>query len=261
MDIIQQIRERASMLQAHVVLPEATDNRVVEAANYLADNQICTATVLSVGRDIKGVSEQVSVIDISHSSLKKELSAHLHSRRKAKGWSLEDAQKALDNPLYFGACMIAKGYADGCVAGSVATTGDVIRAAIHSIGLKSDSSIVSSIFLMAMPNGKVFTYGDCGVVPYPDANQLADIAIESSRTHRLLTEQEPVTAMLSFSTKGSARHDKTELVTDALTLVGEKDSYEPRARHCFRPPVDKKRGKTLPPLNQTSSDIKNEEQD
>ncbi|MDZ7714920.1 MAG: phosphate acetyltransferase [Balneolaceae bacterium] len=222
MKIIDNIRKRAKAKQAHIVLPESTDERVIKAGNYLTENDICKISLLKKDDNIRGASEKVNIVDVLDPGLIDEFSLHLRKMRKDKGWDQEQAKEALNDPLYFGACMVAKGYAEGCVAGSVATTGEVIRAAIHSIGLKKDTSIVSSIFLMVLPGGQTLTYGDCGVVPYPDANQLADIAIESGRTHKLLTEQDPITAMLSFSTKGSATHERTELITKALEIAQQK---------------------------------------
>jgi phosphate acetyltransferase len=143
----------------------------------------------------------------------------LWKKRKHKLDDREEAQQLLQNPLYYAASMVDAGLADCCVAGSIATTADVIRAAIHVLGLKSGTSTVSSTFLMAMPDGNVYTYADCGVVPYPDKEQLADIALESARTHRLLTCQEPRVAMLSFSTKGSAVHPRSQLVQEALKIA------------------------------------------
>ena len=117
--------------------------------------------------------------------------------------------------------MVSAGYADGCVAGSVSTTGDVLKAAIQTIGLKKGSNVVSSIFLMSFPDGKVFSYGDCAVVPYPTSDQLATIAFDSAVSHKLITGAEPKVAMLSFSTKGSAQHERVELVQQAFEKLKE----------------------------------------
>jgi phosphate acetyltransferase len=128
----------------------------------------------------------------------------------------------LNDPLYLAATMVATGVADAAVGGSLTTTGEVIRAAIHSIGLCEGNNTVSSTFLMALENKPPLTYADCGVVPYPDAEQLADIALESARTHQRLTGEEPKVAMLSFSTKGSSKHERTELVVEATKLIQQK---------------------------------------
>lgn len=218
---MEKIRERASRLDQHVVLPEGEDSRVQKAAEFLVNEQICGVTVLT--KRPQEISSDVSVINLSADSPNLEqYTRDLWNRRKHKLDSKSDARQLLANPLYYSAAMVNASDADGCVAGSVATTADVIRAAIHAIGLKPGTSVVSSIFLMAMPGGEVYTYADCGVVPYPDEQQLADIALESAHTHRLLTQQKPKVAMLSFSTKGSAPHPRSQLVVNALEIAKNK---------------------------------------
>ncbi len=230
MNIIEQIRDRASALNKTVVLPETEDPRVLKAASLLDDQGICSVILVGEKSEIRSRAEQ-NRIELSDSigfetfeatPYREKLIANLYERRKHKGISKKGAAEKLGDALYFGAGLVAIGNADACVAGSVATTGEVIKAALHSIGLRQGIEIVSSIFLMAFPDGRVLTYADCGVVPYPDKNQLADIAVESARTHKLLTRQDPAVAMLSFSTKGSANHERTHLVNDALNIARQK---------------------------------------
>ena len=144
--------------------------------------------------------------------------------RKKKGITEEDARKAMLQPLYFGAMMVRQDLADASVAGSVNTTGDVLRAAIQVLGLKKGISVVSSCFMMTVPEyrgeeNKVYLYADGAVVPNPDAEQLASIASATADTMQNLLGQEPKVAMLSFSTRGSAKHDDVEKVTKAFELV------------------------------------------
>lgn len=229
-DIIKEIRQRAAKQGKSVILPETEDPRVLKAASFLADKNICSPILVGKETGIKETARREGIrlpdsmefIAIDTIPFANELVDRLYQRRKHKGVSRAEAQKMIRNPLYFAAGLLAMNNADGCVAGSVATTGEVIRAAIHSIGLRESTNVVSSTFLMALREGRVLTYADCGVVPYPDAGQLADIAIESARTHRLLTGQEPIVAMLSFSTKGSAKHERTELVTEAMEIAKNK---------------------------------------
>jgi len=226
-DIIREIRERAAKQCKTVIFPETEDPRVLKAASFLTDKNISLAVLVGKKSRIKETARQEGInlpdsmefMSIDTIPFVNELVDHLYQRRKHKGISRAETQKTIRNPLYFGAGLVAINRADGCVAGSVATTGEVIRAAIHSIGLRKSTNIASSTFLMALREGRVLTYADCGVVPYPDADQLADIAVESARTHRLLTQQDPIVAMLSFSTKGSAKHERTEFVTEAMEIA------------------------------------------
>jgi phosphate acetyltransferase len=147
----------------------------------------------------------------------------LWEREEQKRDHFDEIRKLLENPLYYAASMVNAGLADACVAGAIYTTPEVIRCALKVIGKKEDRSIISSTFLMAMPHGNVFTYADCGVVPYPDERQLADIALESAQTHERLTGNRAKVAMLSFSTKGSAPNERSQLVRDALQIAKQKD--------------------------------------
>jgi phosphate acetyltransferase len=126
------------------------------------------------------------------------------------------------NPLFFGAFMVHHGMADGAVAGSINTTGDVLRAGIQIVGLAEGVNVVSSCFIMVLKDGKILTFADCAVIPDPDPEQLCSIAISSARTHQRLIEQEPCVAMLSFSTKGSAQHAHVDKVIKATNLLKEK---------------------------------------
>lgn len=231
-EILTQIHTRAKERNKTIVLPEAGDPRVLKAAEKLCADQICKVILLGEAAKISETASQNGITlaeEIEYQSavevqIPSHMVEHLHRRRKHKGMTNKQARNLLgEDPLYLAATMIAGGEADAGVAGSVATTGEVIRSAIHAIGLREGVQTVSSTFLMALKNGRVLTYADCGVVPYPDASQLADIAVESARTHQLLTQKDPKVAMLSFSTKGSARHERTELVTSALALAQQKN--------------------------------------
>lgn len=232
MDVISDIRKRAASQYRKVVLPERTDERVLRAASFLSDQKIAqvilpgTRKGISKTAEVKGVEipDDIRFIDPEKFSHIDYFAENLFERRKHKGMSKEEARSLLvENPVYFGASLVANGAADACVAGSVATTSEVIQAAIQVIGFQKGIETVSSTFLMVMPGRQPLMYADCGVVPYPDKEQLADIAIESARTHQLLTGQDPKVAMLSFSTKGSASHEKAEMVRKAVEIVKNKD--------------------------------------
>lgn len=216
MNIIEKIRDKASKNIKTIVLPRSSDPRVIKAAEYLAKHKLCIPILLQ--NEVE-VETDLPVLSIKNHPKLQEYTLSFYERRKHKGVTLDQAGEIVQDPLFFASSMLAHNDADGCVAGSVSTTGDVLRAAIQTIGLKEGSSVVSSSFLMSFEDGKVFTFGDCAVVPYPTSEQLASIAIDSAFTHSSLTGDESKVAMLSFSTKGSAKHERVELVTQALEQV------------------------------------------
>lgn len=222
MNIIDQIHRKAASFKKTIVLPRSSDERVIKAAKFLSEKQLCRV-ILIKNEDTFNVPDSIEVVDPKTDSRLDAYSEAFFNKRKHKGITTEQASNIVQNPLFFAASMVAEGDADGCVAGSISTTGDVLRAAIQTIGLKGGSNVVSSIFLMSFPDGKVFSYGDCAVVPYPTADQLATIAIDSAISHNALTSEEPKVAMLSFSTKGSAKHERVDLVEEALELIREKN--------------------------------------
>lgn len=147
--------------------------------------------------------------------------------RKHKGMTPEKAAQTVRNPLYYGNMMLMQGKADGLLAGTDNTTGNVLRAALQTVKTKPGIKTVSGAFVMLLPNqtygdNGVFIFGDCAVNPNPDSQQLADITISCAETKRNLIGGEANVAMLSFSTKGSAKHENVDKVTEALALVKEK---------------------------------------
>lgn len=218
MEIITKIREQAKAQKKRIVLPRSSDERIVKAAQYLTQNNLCEVILLS-NKNTRHIPQELTLLDIETSPKLSVYAQAFYEKRKHKGITLEQAEAIVKDPLFFAASMLAEGEADGCVAGSVSTTGDVLRAAIQTIGLKAGSNVVSSTFLMSFDDGRVFTYADCAVVPYPDENQLASIAVDSANTHYKLTGEEPKVAMLSFSTKGSAKHEKVKLVQNAVEIA------------------------------------------
>ena len=163
----------------------------------------------------------IRVVDPQKSDKLSDFSHVFFNLRKAKGIRFEEAQKQLTNPLFFGAMMVREGLADGSVAGSLSTTGDVLRAGIQVIGLADNITVVSSFFLMIFPQ-QVYSFADCAVVPDPTPEQLADIAASTADNHKRLTGETPRVAMLSFSTKGSASHEHVEKVQQATAIVKKK---------------------------------------
>lgn len=221
MDVLAEIRERARRKNARIVLPEASDERVLRAATILKSEGL-VQPVLVAERGMGSAPPGVEVIDPERDPRTSDAFAkRLAERRKKKGMSLEAAQEQMKNSLFFGAALVASGDCQGGVAGSTASTADVLRAGLQVIGLQSGLSTVSSCFLMVMED-RTLTYGDCGVVPNPTSEQLVDIAIATSESHRRLAGQTPKVALLSFSTKGSADHPDVDKVRTAAEMLKAK---------------------------------------
>ena len=226
MELITRIRNEAKKALKPIVLPEGLEDRVIRAARILASDKIVQPILLGDEKNIRQKSEELK-IDLSDISIfnpvshpdQKKFANKYFELRKHKGVTPEAAKEAILNPLFFGAMMVRENIATGAVAGSINTTGDVLKAAIQIVGLMQNIKVVSSSFLMVLKNGEILTFADCAVIPDPDPEQLASIAISSAKTHQKLVGTEPSVAMLSFSTKGSAKHPLADKVIEALQIV------------------------------------------
>ena len=242
MGALQDIIERASALKGTVVLPEGMDARVIAAACAVVDRKICTPVVLGTPEEIAAAEEKagmklagrgIRTIDYTKGDAELE-AAYLEawnakeSRKPAEKQKLIDlaaAQKTLRTKrIYFGGMMVRTGRVDGLVAGSIASTGDMLRAAFHTLGTQKGVKTASSCFIMDLkaptPSGDtVLAFGDCAVIPNPTSEQLVDIGLATAQTYRDLTGNEPRVAFLSFSTKGSAAGELVEKVQKAVELA------------------------------------------
>jgi phosphate acetyltransferase len=231
MDFVQSIRDKARNRKRTVVLPEGTEERMIRAAEIIRKEDIANIIMLGSPEIIQGKARELGVdlgdVRILDPQASPDFDAYAevyYELRKKKGMTPEQARETMKNPLFFGAMLVRKHVADGSVAGSVNTTGDVLRAALHIIGLAPGISVVSGAFAMVIPGwDRVFTFADSAVVPDPTPEQLAAIARSSARTHESLTGEKPIVAMLSFSTKGSAKHPRVDKVLEALQIAKQAE--------------------------------------
>ena len=226
--LLNEIKEKASILRKTIVLPESHDERVLKAVEKLTKEK--TVSIITLGhkdrihKDAKRLDVDLTGVRIINPTTSDKLSDFtniLFNLRKHKGVTIDQARNAVQQDLFFAAMMVKENMADGSVAGSASATADVMRAGIQCIGMPEGISIVSSFFLMLFPD-KNYSFADCAVVPDPDEKQLADIAISTADNHRKLTGEEPFIAMLSFSTKGSAKHEAVDKVLKATEIIRSK---------------------------------------
>jgi phosphate acetyltransferase len=229
--ILEKIRQRAAADLQHIVLPEGEDARTVQAAEMCVRDKIAKITVIGNEEKIRQLATDaganlngVEILDHRKSDEFGRVATFYHELRRAKGVTLEEAEQTVKDPLYFGNLLVKLGKADGSVAGATNTTAHTVAAALRCIGVREGFKIVSSFFLMVVPDTKfgakgAMIYADCGVVIDPDAPQLAEIAIASADSCRALLQVEPKVAMLSFSTKGSAKHKLIDKILEATKTV------------------------------------------
>ncbi len=239
MSAIEKFAARARTVSRTIVLPEGQDPRVVAAANKAIDEKVVAKIiVLGTEAEISAACKQAGVterkfecLDYMASDLLQKFADQMYELRKAKGVDQQKALAMVSSRIYFGAMMCRNKLADGLVAGSIASTADMLRAAFHCIGTAPGIKSASSCFVMDLaapsPAGDdVLVFADCGVNPNPDADMLVDIAAATSKTSRALIGKQPKVAFLSFSTRGSAKNEILEKLTAAAEKFAAKSKAE-----------------------------------
>lgn len=236
--LLQGLRERAARLAVRIVLPEADDPRVLAAARLAAAGGLCVPLLVGEPATVREraaalgqeLPETVEILDPAADARLPELAAALAVELAARQLRVPQIEEKVRDPLYYACLLVKDGRAGGAVMGARATTTETLRAALRVIGplprQAGGGGLVTSCFLMILPDERVLVYADCGVVPDPDAAQLADIASEAAAAYQLLaapfTGEAPRVALLSFSTKGSASHPAIDKVIAATRLLQER---------------------------------------
>lgn len=234
MSFIESIKQRAKKDIKTIILPEAEDKRVLEAASIVASQGFAKIILLGDEKKIIKDSEvlklnldNVTIIDVKKSNEKEQYAEKLYELRKAKGMTIEEALKLIEEPIYFGMMMLKEKKADGLVSGAAHSTANTLRPALQILKTAPNTKLVSAFFVMCVPNCEygengTFIYSDSGLNQNPTADELSEIAISSSKSFESLVGKQPKVAMLSYSTYGSAKSELTEKVVEATKLVKEK---------------------------------------
>lgn len=237
MNILERLRVEATKKNAHILLADATDERMLHAARRAVDTKLAKITLIGDPGEIMEAAtlanvdiEDIRIWSQSTCPVIEDFVKKYYETHASKISGMDAARsEIISNPLLFGALIVDAGDADGLIAGSLSTTASVIRAGLRGVGLASGMRVLSSMFLMHFPAIKglrsddmVFAFADGAVIPDPDPYQLADITIATARTYSQLTSNEPRIAMLSYSTKGSASSESTKKVLTAVEIVRER---------------------------------------
>lgn len=233
MTLFERLTASAKGNPQRLVLPESTEPRTLKAADYIIAEKIANVTFLGKAENVLAKADELGLTHIKEANIfnpddvefTEKYAELLCELRKKKGMTIDDARYHVKNPLYLGCLMIKNGDADCMVAGALSPTSSVLRAAFQVLKTKPGVSCVSGAFIMLLPKGcqygenEMLVFADCAVVPDPTTEELAQIAIETAKTTKNIAGLDPVIAMLSFSTKGSASHERVDKVRNATELV------------------------------------------
>ena len=234
MNIIEEIKNKARSEIKTIVLPEAEDIRVIEAASKVEKEGFAKIILIGNEERVKSKAKEnnididtVTIIDPETSEKFREYANNFYELRKAKGITEEDAKKIVRDPVYFGMMMVKLEDADGLVSGTAHSTSDTLRPALQILKTAPGTKLVSAFFLMNVPNCEygekgIFVFADSGLNENPDSDKLAEIAASSAKSFEQLVGAEAKVAMLSYSTYGSAKSELTEKVVEATKLVKER---------------------------------------
>ena len=232
MNFIEQVKQKAKEDKKRIILPEASDLRTLQAASRALQEGIAQIILIGKQAEILRLAgdldlSEARIIDSETAEKRSQYSRSFYELRKAKGMTLTEAEEKMKDPVYFGMMMLQQGDADGLVSGAIHSSADTLRPALQIIKTAHDAKLVSTFFIMDIPNCEygqngIFLFSDCALNENPNAEQLSEIAIASARTMQSLLGIEPIVAMLSYSTFGSGKSEMTEKVVQAARIAKEK---------------------------------------
>lgn len=235
MNLFDKLTDKARKHPQRIVLPEGLEPRTLTAADRIIADGLAQIILIGDKTEIRAMARELkleniskaTIVDPTDEAVVERYAPLFYELRKSKGISMEEARLTTANPLYLGCLMVKAGDADGQVAGAMNTTGNVLRAAFQVIKTKPGINVVSGAFVMVLPEGSAYgtngllIFADCAVIPDPTAAELAQIAVSAAQTARDIAGMEPRVAILSFSTKGSAKHEKVDKVIEATKIAKE----------------------------------------